>query len=606
MGHLFYLNIRKLSILISLLFCVVYSSAQINTTVKIKASFISNFYKYVEWPNNAIKDTFCIGVLKDTAIANQIVNATKNRTYGPNKIPFKVTEIENLENVKMLNILFADVTSGYSAAQLFSSIKDKSVLLITENYGYNETMINFLVKDNKVLYQVNLSTIEPRNLIVDNRVLNSPLVFVGESEDWDKELVNLRVKLNKERIINKQLSSSIEEKEKILAQKEQALDEIKTKIQAQRAESDRLMRQMEVDKAIIDQKEEYLKIQEQKIEASNKKLEEVENDYKEVQDNMNQTMALLNNQKIFTSIAIMVAILIAILLFFAYQNYRKQKSQAVIINRQKVEAELQRDEISKQHIELEVKTKEITDSINYAKRIQEAMLPPLYYFNHNVPNNFIFYLPKDIVAGDFYWMEATNDWSVFAAADCTGHGVPGAMVSVICANALNRSVREYKLTEPARILDKTLEIVLEKFEKSEEDVKDGMDISLCAFNGKTGKLQYAGANNPLWVVRKGTNNIEEYKANKQPIGSYLHHEPFRNHSLELKDGDTAYLFSDGYADQFGGELGKKFKTINFKNLLTSIAHMPIEEQFKEVKRAFYDWKGDFEQLDDICIIGFKK
>ncbi|GAB5538849.1 MAG: hypothetical protein Salg2KO_09520 [Salibacteraceae bacterium] len=286
------------------------------------------------------------------------------------------------------------------------------------------------------------------------------------------------------------------------------------------------------------------------------------------------------------------------------------------------EVESQRDEIHQQHEQLEEKNKEITDSIVYAKRIQEAILPPLKLVKEHLEESFILYKPKDIVAGDFYWMESVDDTVIFAAADCTGHGVPGAMVSVVCSNALNRSVREFGLTEPAKILDKTLEIVIERFEKSEEEVKDGMDIALCALNTKTKELQYAGANNPLWIVSekaqladgneaKGQEPdanglfLHETKATKQPIGKYSDPKPYENHSFKLHEGDSIYVFSDGYPDQFGGEKGKKLKTRAFKELLLSIQDQPMDAQRKVIDDYFETWRGENEQIDDVCVIGVR-
>ena len=204
-----------------------------------------------------------------------------------------------------------------------------------------------------------------------------------------------------------------------------------------------------------------------------------------------------------------------------------------------------------------------------------------------------------MVAGDFYWLEQKDGKILFAAADCTGHGVPGAMVSVVCNNGLNRSVREYGLTDPGKILDKTREIVISEFEKSEDDVQDGMDIALCTLAGNT--LQYAGAHNPLWIIRNG--EVLETKANKQPIGKYENLLPYTTHTIELQKGDSIYLFSDGYVDQFGGEKEKKFKSVAFKKLLLSIQEKTMEEQREFIDQAFETWRGDLEQIDDVCVIG---
>ncbi len=258
-------------------------------------------------------------------------------------------------------------------------------------------------------------------------------------------------------------------------------------------------------------------------------------------------------------------------------------------------------EITSNRLILRVKNKEILDSIAYAKRIQEAILPQLKLFHQNLNEIFVLYKPKDVVAGDFYWMELKNNKVLFAAADCTGHGVPGAMVSVVCNNALNRAVREHGLTIPGEILTKTREIVIQEFEKSEEDVKDGMDIALCALEGN--KLQYAGAHNPLWIIRNG--EIIETKANKQPIGQFDNPEPYTTHSFNLEQGDSLYIFSDGYIDQFGGEKGKKFKAKAFRKLLLSIQDKSMEEQKTVIDESFETWRGNLEQIDDVCVIGVR-
>lgn len=274
----------------------------------------------------------------------------------------------------------------------------------------------------------------------------------------------------------------------------------------------------------------------------------------------------------------------------------------VIFNRYKVSTNQKRIiELQKQ--EVEKKNKEIMDSIVYAKRIQAAILPPKKIIKEYLNKSFILYIPKDIVAGDFYWMEHLNNTTLFAAADCTGHGVPGAMVSVVCNNGLNRAVREHGLLDPGKILDKTREIVVSEFEKSEEDVKDGMDIALCSLEGNT--LRYAGAHNPLWIIRKDSNEIEEIKADKQPIGQSDNPIFYKTHTIKLNEGDTFYLFSDGFADQFGGEHGKKYLATNFKQFLLSIKEKDMQEQKELIEKSFYEWKGDLEQLDDVCVLGVR-
>jgi tetratricopeptide (TPR) repeat protein len=274
--------------------------------------------------------------------------------------------------------------------------------------------------------------------------------------------------------------------------------------------------------------------------------------------------------------------------------------------------------IEEQKVLVEEKNKEVLDSITYAKRLQDAILPPVAEIKKVLPESFILYKPKDIVAGDFYWMEIAGNNILIAAADCTGHGVPGAMVSVVCSNALNRAVKEFRILEPGKILDKVRDLVLETFEKSENDVKDGMDISLASiqFNNnaepaiKDVAISWAGAYNPLWIVSSPAHegekdSILEIAPDKQPIGKQDNSKPFQTHKFNLKKGSILYLFTDGYADQFGGPEGKKFKYKQLQQKLLSLVNEPMQRHKEILDKTLEDWKGSLEQLDDILIIGIR-
>jgi len=261
---------------------------------------------------------------------------------------------------------------------------------------------------------------------------------------------------------------------------------------------------------------------------------------------------------------------------------------------------------------IEEQTKEIVASITYAKRIQNAILPTTEYIAECLPDSFIYYNPKDIVAGDFYWVDRQGDNVIFAAADCTGHGVPGAMVSVVCHNAMDRSIREHKLIEPNEILNKTREIVVDQLNKAKnkltdpnEKIRDGMDIALCNLNTTTNQLKFAGAYNPLWIIRNGKNKVEEIKANRQSIGDVENPISFDMHSVKLEEGDTLYLFSDGFVDQFGGGKGKKYKSANFKKLLLKIQDKSMDQQKEIIHTEFEKWQGPHEQIDDVCVFGVR-
>ncbi len=275
------------------------------------------------------------------------------------------------------------------------------------------------------------------------------------------------------------------------------------------------------------------------------------------------------------------------------------------------------------------KNKDITDSIRYAKRLQDATMLPIKQIKNFLPDFFVLYKPKDIVAGDFYWIKKQGETIFVAAADCTGHGVPGSLVSIVCSNALNRAIKEFGLTETGLILDKTRELVVETFshgdafgEKSQSNVQDGMDISLIAIQaplppkrgnslatmdppleGREAVIQWSGANNPLWYIKDG--KLNEITADKQPIGKYYNTKPFTTHTTTLTKGDTVYLFTDGYADQFGGNKGKKFKHKQLQDVIQSINGLSMDLQKEKLDTVFEEWKGNLEQVDDVCIFGIR-
>jgi tetratricopeptide (TPR) repeat protein len=312
-------------------------------------------------------------------------------------------------------------------------------------------------------------------------------------------------------------------------------------------------------------------------------------------------------QKIIILFVGVIALAIALVAFTVFRSLKTTRKQKKLIELQKVAVEQQK-------ILVEEKNKEVLDSINYAKRLQDAILPSLAEIKKILPESFVLYKPKDIVAGDFYWMEKLNGTTLIAAADCTGHGVPGAMVSVVCSNALNRAVKEFGITEPGKILDKVRELVLETFaqrsplgEISQGEVQDGMDISLAAIShestGNSYKVQWSGANTPLWYLIG--NALVEVAPDKQPVGRQIGQKPFFTNEISLPKGSTFYLFTDGFADQFGGPKGKKFKYKQFQDTFTSLSKASMNEQKEKLNGVFENWKGKLEQVDDVLVIGVR-
>jgi serine phosphatase RsbU (regulator of sigma subunit) len=259
-------------------------------------------------------------------------------------------------------------------------------------------------------------------------------------------------------------------------------------------------------------------------------------------------------------------------------------------------------EVVQKSKEIEEKNRDITASIRYAERIQRAMLPKENTFKET----FVLFMPKDIVSGDFYWMYESGDWQFLAVVDCTGHGVPGAFMSIIGHNSLNKVVGEYGLTKPSEIVDQlNIEVMKALLQRHEKEINDGMDLGLVAFNKKNCTLEFAGAYNPLYVVRKG--EVFVYKGDRFPIGMTTMDEMknFTNQVVDIRPGDMLYMCTDGYADQFGSAEIKKYKSGNVKKLLSEIWSLTVNEQKARLEDEILTWKGDLEQVDDILFVGTK-
>ena len=296
---------------------------------------------------------------------------------------------------------------------------------------------------------------------------------------------------------------------------------------------------------------------------------------------------------VLTMVAIIV-VLVVIYIKIREQNLINEK----IVLEEKVEERTA--EVVLKSMEIEEKNRDITASIRYAERIQRAMLPRENTFDET----FVLFMPKDIVSGDFYWMYDNGDLQFIAVCDCTGHGVPGAFMSIIGHNSLNKIVREYGITRPSAILDQLNNEVLKALrQRNEETINDGMDMALISFDKKKFSLDFAGAYNPLYIVRKG--EVFIYRGDRFPIGMTTigDKKNFSNQNVDIRPGDMIYMFTDGYADQFGASDGKKFRTGKVKKLLSEICDLPICEQKTRLQKEILDWKGDLEQVDDIMFIG---
>ena len=336
------------------------------------------------------------------------------------------------------------------------------------------------------------------------------------------------------------------------------------------------------------------------------KLEQNKKDLAQAEQNKRQRYVIFS---VITGL-----ILVMVFSFFLYRRFKITQKQKAVIELQKNHAEEQREIITTQKHLVDEKQKEIVDSINYAKRIQQALLKEEEHVSEHLPKHFVLFKPKDIVSGDFYWALEKQGYWYLAVADCTGHGVPGAFMSMLGIAFLNEINAGEKLLSTSEILDQLREKVMKELNQTgaDRDSKDGMDISLARIEltplsfgeGQGVRLQWSGANNAMYHFTNGI--LKETKADKQPIGYHPMMNPFTEHNFTLQKGESIFLFTDGYADQFGGSKKKKFLYKRFEEMLQANATLSMEEQKNALNKAFDDWKGaDMEQIDDVCVIGVR-
>lgn len=358
----------------------------------------------------------------------------------------------------------------------------------------------------------------------------------------------------------------------------------------------------------LDNYQKYNELKDSSIREENvKQISELETKYET--ERVERENTLLNTQNmlqvtelkrqrvmIYSLVGIFLIILASSILLF--RAYKAIKHANFMLEEQNIEIKHQRDQIFQQK-------QEITDSIHYASRIQNALLPPEKLLG-KLSDHFILYKPRDIVSGDYYWMTQKDGKTVILAADCTGHGVPGAFMSMLGISFMNEIVNKSDMTQPNEILNKLRDNVVNSLHQTGEEgeAQDGMDLALCVINNDKSKLQYSGAYNPLFLIRD--EKLIEYKPDKMPIGIYKEkQDSFTNHEIDIREGDALYLFSDGYVDQFGGPGAKKFMAKRFKELLLSIYKKPMTEQKNILDTTLEEWKGGIDQIDDILVMGIR-
>jgi len=383
--------------------------------------------------------------------------------------------------------------------------------------------------------------------------------------------------------------------------------EEKSKEEIRKAEADKAQSQKELSERSSELEQTKQTLQQTKELTEKQKLELELNRLI-----ISEKEAELRNKRLIIYGILLIFVVILFFSILVYRQFQAKKKANEKLAEQNVQIFKQKEEIEKQRDLANKQKMDITDSIEYAKRIQTALLPPLSFIRRSLPEHFILFKPRDIVSGDFYWMMNKDDKIIIAAADCTGHGVPGAFMSVLGTAFLNEIVNKivenkhvYSL-QANEILNQLRSYIIESLHQSgtDNESKDGIDIALCIIDPAKQKLQFAGAHNPLYLIRN--NELKIFKGDRMPVSIHQKaHKSFTNHEIDFFKDDVIYIFSDGFVDQIGGPKKRKFMSGNFKELLLKIHEKPMDVQEQILEKTFEEWKGDYIQLDDILVIGIK-
>ena len=606
------------------------SYAQEGFDNRTRALYIFDIARFVDY-GDAL-DTmalFKVGVLsKDNELYFDMANLAKTRKEIQGK-PLVVVVFRDESKIEYTNVLFVSEDENFNLDRVRRMIEGKKTLLITEGYEFGQSMFNFIVVNDQPRFEVNQDELEEAGLAIPVGLL---VQAVKTREDWEKlyDITNeelerqLEVVRRQEEIIREQkeeiekqkalldsLDREIQVRESTLAAKQRELQTQAIQISEQ---SDEIQAQRAViteQQAEVQAQKDTLEIQRADIDKQLAQIDEQLELINQQEEKIKIQLESIEKQKLMLYAAIFVLLLLSFLAYYIYRGYRIKKEANIKLeekNRtilaQKGEIEKQRDIAETQRDQIAYQKKHITDSIMYAKRIQTALLPSLELFSDEF-EHFVLYKPLDIVSGDFYWVSKKGEKQIIIAADCTGHGVPGAFMSMLGVTMLNEIVNGRGVTQPEEILNILRDEIIDSLKQSiEEDrVKDGMDMTVLAIDFKNNNVQLAGANNPLCIVRD--NKLLTFKVDKMPVAIHYNMKPFNLQEIKLKKGDCLYMFSDGFGDQFGGPKGKKFMVKNLKNKFVELSDMPMLKQGEKLSEIFEEWKGDASQVDDVTVIGIR-
>jgi serine phosphatase RsbU (regulator of sigma subunit) len=540
-----------------------------------------------------------------------------------------IVVFREVNKIEYTNVLYASGQDGFNFDRMLDKIAGQKTLLITEGYQFGKSMFNFVVVNGQPRFEINEEKLEQVGIRLPSTVLAAA---VKTREDWEKlysltseelerqlEVVEqqrflleeMKVEIERQRALLDSLDREVIMKEAELAARQKELNLKSAEVRIKTAEINRQQTMIAEQQSEVMAQRDTLDIQRASIDSQVLKINNQLDQIGMQEEKIRIQVEEIEKQKIVLYAVLFVTVLLTFLAYYIYRGFKIKKEANIKLeekNRtilaQNAEIEKQRDLAETQRDQIAYQKKHITDSIMYAKRIQTALLPSLELFTDQL-EHFVLYRPLDIVSGDFYWVSHKEDKHIIIAADCTGHGVPGAFMSMLGVTMLNQLVNGKGIIRPDEILNNLRTEIVRSLKQSidENRVKDGMDMAVIVIDHKKEMLLYSGANSPLCIVRDG--KLVSYKGDKMPVAIHFNMDKFTLHEIKLRKGDCLYMFSDGFGDQFGGKRQKKFMVKNLKNSLIELSSLPMIEQGEKLNNIFDRWKGNTPQVDDVTIIGVR-
>jgi serine phosphatase RsbU (regulator of sigma subunit) len=623
--------IRVLAISLGSLLIINNSFGQAGINNGTRAVFIFDIAKYIDYgPGFADSSVFRIGILdRDIALFFEMGNMRKTRTMIQDK-PVEIVKFNTENQITYTQVLYVNKASGFNLNKVKAVIEKHQTLLMTEGYEFRESMINFMgVEGEMPKYSVNEDLINQAGMKV-----NSNMMFqaIKTKEDWENlfgkaseqiviqrdtirqqlEMINSqKAEILKQKALLDSLDKEITTKEKTLDEKQKVLEKQFVQISKQKGEISGQKQTILVQQNEVQVQKDTLTRQKGKITIQLARIDDQLKRISEQDSKIKVQLEAIEKQKLILYFVLFALLLVSFLGYYIYRGYKIKKEANIKLEEKNRTISMQKDEIGKQRDlaaaqrdQIGYQKRHIEDSIMYAKRIQTALIPSLELFSDKL-EHFVLYKPLAIVSGDFYWVSAQTNPQVIISADCTGHGVPGAFMSMLGVTMLNEIINGKHILIPDQIIENLRQGIIKSLKQvaEEDSIKDGMDIAVCVVDFDKNILWYAGANSPLYLVRGG--ELIHYRADKMPVAIHYKMEPFTLHKIDLQKGDAFYIFSDGYADQFGGPKQKKFMSMQLRETLVGMAGMPMLQQGERLNEIFEGWRGDSPQIDDVTLIGVR-